>query len=117
MYIIHSFIIYFLVCRKFPTKEFGNTYTGNLMENVADTVYVKKGAIVGVYFDTDDHLPVIGSGNNNGICVVAGSLATTEVNCSLSLENLIIRAEAIIGKFSSTILFILSVRLGWFYSK
>ena len=72
------------------------------MENVADTVYVRKGAIVGVYFDTGGLLPVIGSGNN-GICVAAGPLATTEVNCLLSSENLIIRAEALIGKFSSTI--------------
>ena len=77
-----------------------------MMEFDTDTVYVRKDVIVGVYFDTNTMLPVIGNdGLSNGICVVAGSALTAKIDCSLPgiiSNSLMINAQAQIGKFSFT---------------
>ena len=63
---------------------------------------MRKGAIIGVYFETGyTSLPAIGDKNNvnQENCIKDGSTQTTEITCSASdmVEDQYIHAEAQIG--------------------
>ncbi len=79
------------------------TSAGTLTDNASNKLYVRKGAIIGLFFEPSvTPLPVIGnvSGSTNyTVCKLTGTkTGTTMINCTSNMiSDLIIDAEMDIG--------------------
>ena len=72
---------------------------GSVSKTTTDNQYVRKGAIIGVYFESmyTKRLPIIGqfTSSDHSVCKLQGSLTeTTTINCTSNMfPNLIIKAQ------------------------
>ncbi len=79
---------------------------GALTDAAPNNLYVRKGAIIGVFFELNETpLPVIGtfsSSTNYTVCKLTGTeTGTTMINCTSNMiSNLIIDAEMDIGNIT-----------------
>ena len=79
-------------------------FTQSLTTGISSTCYIRKGAIIGIYFETGKNLlPVVGnmSPEYHHLCMIPGNEDDSSLDCTtdyVHTGNLVLHAQAKIGE-------------------